>query len=126
MMKVLVITETDAYAGPMAAAFLNDYAADMEAVSAGVNPAKEVSPLVVEAMKECMADLSTYKPCLVADFDMRQYDYVVCLNMEPKWEGDNVLSFVFDAPEGDLDSMRVFRDLIKNKMFIVYRDVMRK
>ena len=75
-MKVLVVTETDACCGPMAAAFLNHYQFGMEAVSAGRRPAQAVDALTVKVMRECLVDLSSYVPQGLEAFDLSSFDAV--------------------------------------------------
>ena len=60
-MKILVVSETDACCGPMAAAFLRDYSTSNEVVSAGRNPLETIDPMAVTVMKECLIDLSGYR-----------------------------------------------------------------
>ena len=106
-MKVLVLTETDACCGPMAAAFLNDYSTSIEAVSAGRNPLQTVDPLMVEAMKECLVDMSGYRPKCVADYDASAFDAVYACPDLP-------------APT-TLEAFRDLRDFIKNEAFLFFR-----
>ena len=106
-MKVLVLTETDACCGPMAAAFFNDYSTSIEAVSAGRNPLQTVDPLMVEAMKECLVDMSGYRPKCVADYDVSAFDAVSACPDLP-------------APT-TLEAFRDLRDFIKNEAFLFFR-----
>ena len=106
-MKVLVLSETDACCGPMAAAFLCDYSTAIEAVSAGRNPSQSIEPMVVEAMKECLIDLTAYHPRDLKTLDMSAFDVVYeCL----------------DQPcPTTMEACRELRDAVKNEAFLFFR-----
>ena len=108
-MRILVLTETDASCGPMAAAFLRDYSPSLEVVSAGRNPVPEVDPLVVMVMKECLNDLSGYVPRDVKLLDVSGFDKV------------------YECPEmtclNTIDAYREMRDFIKNEAYLFFRDL---
>ena len=107
-MKILVLTENDACCGPMAAAFLRDYAPSNEVVSAGRNPSETIDPMMVTVMKESLVDLSGYVPrdaktILASDFDA-----------------------VYECPEmsceNTVDAYRALRDFIKNEAYLFFRN----
>ncbi len=106
-MRILVITETDACCGPMAAAFLNDFSTRIEAVSVGRNPSRTVVPLMVEAMHECLIDMADYVPQNIADVNVMAFDAV------------------YDCPElpvpTSMDEFRDLRDFIKNEAYRFFR-----
>ena len=106
-MRILVVTETDACCGPMAAAFLRDYSPRLEVVSAGKNPVKTIDPMVVTVMKECLIDLSGYQPKKVVDFDLSTFDAV------------------YECPErpcaNTVDAYRELRDFVKNEAYLYFR-----
>ena len=106
-MRILVLTETDACCGPMAAAFLRDYSTSMEAVSAGHVPLQSIDPMAVMAMKECLIDLSDYMPRDVMTIDRSEFDAV------------------YECPEiahgSTLDAYRQMRDYIKNEAYLFFR-----
>ena len=106
-MKILVVTETDACCGPMAAAFLRDYSPLLEVVSAGKNPLESVDPMGVTVMKECLIDLSGYVPRDMKTLDMSDFDAV------------------YECPErscvNTLDAYRELRDGIKNEAYLFFR-----
>ena len=108
-MKVLVISETDACCGPMAAAFLRDYSPLYEVASAGRNPLESIDPMVVTVMKECLVDLSEYRPKKVSDFDPSAFDVVyVCPERScPK----------------TIDAYREMRDCTKNEAYLFFRSL---
>ena len=105
--KIIVLTETDACCGPMAAAFLRDYSTTNEVVSAGYRPLESIDPMVVEVMKECLIELSGYRPKNVMDFDLSAFDAVYeC----------------FDVPvPTTMEEFRALRDCIKNEAYLFFR-----
>ena len=106
-MKILVLSERDDCCGPMAAAFLRDYSEQLEVVSAGRHPAVALPSLVVEAMRECLIDMSDYKPCDLASLELAAFDEVYeCPDLP--------------CPE-TLDACRNLRDYIKNESFKYYK-----
>ncbi len=108
-MKILVLTETDACCGPMAAAFLRDYSISLEVVSAGRNPLETVDLMVVAVMKECLIDLSGYVPCDMKTLEVSDFDAV------------------YECPEkpcpDTLDAYRELRDFIKNESYLFFRSL---
>ena len=106
-MRILVLTETDACCGPMAAAFLRDYSTTIEVTSAGRNPLESVDSMVVTVMKECLIDLSDYQPKKVSNFKLSDFDVV------------------YECPErlcpDTIDAYRELRDFIKNEAYLFFR-----
>ena len=106
-MKILVLTDTDACCGPMAAAFLRDYSTTNEVVSAGRNPSGSMDAMVVTVMRECLIDLSGYRPRKASDIDLPDFDVV------------------YDCPEmscdDSIDAYREMRDFIKNEAYLFFR-----
>ena len=79
-LKVLFICTQNRARSQMAEAFLRQFAGDsFEVESAGLEPADQVNPLVVEAMAEIGFDLSAKKPQSVFDLFKagRIFDYVI-------------------------------------------------
>ena len=106
-MRILVLTETDACCGPMAAAFLRDYSPAFEVVSAGRNPSQTVDAMAVLAMKECLIDLSGYVPRDVKAMHRSDFDVV--------YECPEI------ACENTIDTYREMRDFIKNEAYLFFR-----
>ena len=108
-MKILVVSETDACCGPMAAAFLHDYSTSNEVVSSGRNPLETIDPMAIMVMKECLIDLSGYQPRKASDFALSDFDVV------------------FDCPEmscdDTIDAYREMRDFIKNEAYLFFRGI---
>ena len=111
-MKVLVLSETDASCGPMAAAFLRDYSPVIEAVSAGCNPLQSIDPMVVTVMKESLVDLEDYVPRDVKTLDKTTFDAVYECLEKPY--------------PNTLEAYRCWRDEVKNEAFLFYRGLVRK
>ena len=106
-MKILVVTETDACCGPMAAAFLRDYSLSLEVVSAGMNPLESVDPMVVTVMKECLIDLSGYVPRDAKTLNVSDFDKVYkCPEMSCR---------------NTINAYREMRDCIKNEAYLFFR-----
>ena len=106
-MKILVLSETDACCGPMAAAFLRDYSPSLEVVSAGRNPLQSIDPMVVTVMKECLIDMSAYVPRDTKTIDASDFDSV------------------YECPEiacaNTIEAYREMRDTIKNEAYLFSR-----
>ena len=102
------MSEHDDCVGPMAAAFLGDFSARMEVVSAGRAPAERICPLMALVMKECLIDLSGYQPRPISESDLKSFDIVY--EIEER-----------EIPDS-LDGFRVLRDKVKNETFIYFRD----
>ena len=106
-MKILVLSENDAFCGPMAAAFLRDYSPSFEVVSAGYNPSETLDPMTVTVMKECLSDLSGYVPRDVKAIDISDFDKVYeCPDLP--------------APK-TVDGFRRLRDFIKNDTYLFFK-----
>ena len=106
-MRILVLTDTDACCGPMAAAFLRDYSTSFEVVSVGRNPSQTVNAMAVLAMKECLIDLSGYVPRNEKTIDRSDFDVV------------------YECPEiacaNTIEAYREMRDFIKNEAYLFFR-----
>ena len=106
-MKILVLTESDACCGPMVAAFLRDYSMSNIVVSAGRYPSDAVDPLAVTVMKECLIDLSDYRPRGTTDLDLSDFDAVYECSECP-------------CPK-TVEAYRELRDGIKNEAYLFFR-----
>ena len=106
-MKILVLTETDACCGPMAAAFLRDYSTSNEVVSAGFNQSETIDPMAVTVMKECLIDLDGYVPQDVKTINVLDFDRVYECH---------------DLPvSATMEEYRTMRDYIKNEAYLFFR-----
>lgn len=108
-MKILVLTERDDCCGPMAAAFLGDFSAKVEVVSAGRHPAPAFPRMIVAVMRECLIDMDAYVPRDVSTLKTSDFDVV------------------FDCPDlpcpDSVQACRDLRDRIKNESFLFYRSL---
>ena len=105
----MVLTETDACCGPMAAAFLRDYSTSIEVVSAGKKPLESIDSMLVTVMKECLVDLDGYVPQDVKSVDVSDFD------------------LVYQCPDlpvpTTLEEYRALRDYIKNEAYLFFRSL---
>ena len=107
-MRLLVLTETDACCGPMAAAFLRNYSTSLEVVSVGRNPSQSIDSTLIVAMKECLIDLSDYQPRDLKSVDESSFDAVYeCPDLP--------------APT-TIEEFRRLRDFIKNEAYLYFRN----
>jgi Low molecular weight phosphotyrosine protein phosphatase. len=128
MQNVMVLTQTDDFHGPVAASFLRDYSTDIRVVSAAIEPSDRLDPIVVKIMKECMIDLELIVPKLF-DGNIDLFDFVVAINFgdkELKYGHHRLFRFEVNFPLNDINDYRRHRDFVRNEMFLIYRDVLRK
>ena len=106
-MKVLVLSDSDALCGPMAAAFLRDFSPSWKVVSAGIRAAQSIDPLAVEVMHESLIRLEGYVPRDWSEVDSSEFDVL------------------YHCPEIEvpttLEDYRELRDFIKNEAFLFFR-----
>lgn len=127
-LNVLVISENDTAAGPMAAAFLRDYSLHIHAVSAGIHPATQLHPLTQEVMRECLINMDDIVPCSVNALDRNNFDVILTLD-EVDW-GDckpvTIIPIAVVPHEATITGFRMMRDWLKNKTYILFRDALRE
>ena len=105
----------------MAAALL-ERAADgrVDVRSAGSEPADEVNPAVLAAMRELDIDLAAERPKLLTDGAVREADVVItmgCGDACPIYPGKRYLDWKLDDPTGqDVDAVRPIRDDIGHRV----------
>ena len=112
----------------MAAALARMHAGERVNVrSAGSDPADDVSPVVVEAMRELGADLANVLPRRLADDDVRAADVVVtmgCGDACPVYPGKRYEDWQLDDPSGKgLDEVRRIRDEIDARVQALLREL---
>ena len=126
-LKVLFVCTRNSARSQMAEAFLRRFAGDsFEVESAGLEPADQVNPLVVEVMAEVGLDLSSKKPQSVFELfkARRLYDYVAAEQTCPVFPGvvqrwhwpfpDPALAT--GSREEQLAEVRRIRDLIRERV----------
>ncbi len=80
MRTVLFVCVHNSGRSQMAEAFFNDLAGGRaRAISAGTDPAREVNPSVVEAMREAGIDISSNLPRALTSDAMEQADLVITM-----------------------------------------------
>jgi arsenate reductase len=115
--QVLFVCVHNAGRSQMAAALLERYAAGNVAVrSAGSEPADQLNPAVVEALREVGIDLDGRQPRRLTDADVRESDVVVtmgCGDACPVYPGKRYEDWALDDPSGlSLAEVRPIRDEI--------------
>ena len=105
----------------MAAALLEHHGAGRISVrSAGSEPADELNPAVVEAMREVGIDLDGRQPRRLAEEDVREADVVVtmgCGDACPVYPGKRYEDWALDDPSGkSLEEVRPIRDEVERRV----------
>jgi arsenate reductase (thioredoxin) len=124
--KVLFVCVHNAGRSQMAAALLERHGAGRISVrSAGSEPADELNPAVVEAMREIGIDLDGRRPRRLADEDVSEADVVVtmgCGDACPVYPGKRYEDWSLEDPSGkSLEEVRPIRDEIDGRV----RDLVR-
>jgi protein-tyrosine-phosphatase len=119
--EVLFVCVHNAGRSQMAAALLERHGAGRVSVrSAGSEPADELNPAVVEAMREVGIDLDGRRPRRLADEDVRAADVVVtmgCGDACPVYPGKRYEDWTLEDPAGkSLDEVRPIRDEIDRRV----------
>lgn len=76
-MKILILCTGNSCRSQMAEGFLKAFNSKLNVVSAGTQPAKQVNPYAIKAMKELGVDISKNYPKLVDEFLNQSFDYVI-------------------------------------------------
>lgn len=116
--SVLFVCVHNAGRSQMAAAFLS-YLAEgaIDVRSAGTQPADQVNPVVIEAMKEKGIDLLGQVPKVLTDEAVEESDVVItmgCGDTCPYFPGKRYLDWKLDDPAGaSIEAIRPIRDQIE-------------
>jgi len=118
---VLFVCIHNAGRSQMAAALLERAGGGhIEVRSAGSEPADEVNPAVLEAMREIDIDLAAERPKLLTDSAVREADVVVtmgCGDACPVYPGKQYRDWPLDDPAGlGVDGVRPIRDEIDRRV----------
>jgi arsenate reductase (thioredoxin) len=121
MPEVLFVCIHNAGRSQMAAALLERYAQGRVAVrSAGSEPADQVNPAVLEAMREVGIDLSKQTPKLLSAEGVWAADVVItmgCGDACPIFPGKRYLDWELDDPAGrPVEEVRPIRDEIDRRV----------
>ncbi len=115
--SVLFVCVHNAGRSQMAAAFLSHLSNAIEVRSAGTQPAHEVNPVVVEAMKEKGIDLLGQVPKVLTTEAVQESDVVItmgCGDACPYFPGKRYLDWkLADPAGGTLEAIRPIRDEIE-------------
>jgi len=119
--SVMFVCVHNAGRSQMAQGFLSHLAGDrVEVRSSGTMPADQVNPSAVEAMKELGIDISSAKPKILTDEDVRASDYVItmgCGDACPFYPGKKYLDWKLEDPAGKgVEAVRPIRDEIKRRV----------
>jgi protein-tyrosine-phosphatase len=115
----------------MAEAFFNKLAeVKAQALSAGTQPASEVNPVVVEAMREAGINISSNKPKMLT-FDMvKKADKMITMGCGAEAEAVCPASFIetedwaLEDPKGkSLEQVRKIRDEIKERVSKLVKEI---
>jgi protein-tyrosine-phosphatase len=89
-------------------------------LSAGSEPAEQLNPAVVEAMKEVGIDISAERPKKLEDAMVRESDVVItmgCGDACPIYPGKRYEDWDLEDPSGkDLETVRGIRDEIADRI----------
>ena len=123
MKKILFVCVENAGRSQMAQSFAEAYGKDkIEAISAGTMPAKEVNPIVIEAMQEKGIDLSANKPKLITNQMVQQADMIIVMGCSaegfcPARLLNRVVDWGIEDPKGKpIEKVREIRDEIERKV----------
>ena len=118
---VLFVCVHNAGRSQMASGLLSQLAADrVEVRSAGSEPADQLNPMVLEAMREKGIDLSREQPKLLDTQAVEKADVVItmgCCDACPIFPGKRYEDWGLEDPAGkDLETVRVIRDEIEGRV----------
>ena len=119
--SVLFVCVHNAGRSQMAAAFLTHIAAGrIEVRSAGSEPADQLNPAVVEAMREVGIDITAERPKLLTTDAVETADVVItmgCGDTCPIFPGKRYEDWELEDPAGQgLDAVRPIRDDIRSRI----------
>lgn len=75
--KILILCTGNSCRSQMAEGFLKSFDKELKVHSAGTEPAKQVNPHAVKAMKKIGIDISSAKPENVSKYIKEKWDYVI-------------------------------------------------
>ena len=118
---VLFVCVHNAGRSQMAAGYLKAFAADqIEVISAGSEPADQLNPVAVEAMREEGIDITKATPQLLDVEQVKSSDVVItmgCGDACPIFPGKRYEDWSLEDPAGrGIEEVRVIRDDIKARV----------
>lgn len=119
--QVLFVCVENAGRSQMAAALLKQHAdGEVRARSSGSEPAEEINPVVVEAMREVGIDLSEKSPSPLRQGQVEEADTIVtmgCGDACPVLPGKTYTDWDLEDPKGkDIEAVRRIRDEIDERV----------
>ena len=125
---VLFVCIHNAGRSQMAAGYLQHLAGDrIEVLSAGSEPADQINPVAVEAMREEGVDITTARPKVLTTEAVQQCDVVItmgCGDACPYFPGKRYEDWKLDDPAGKgVESVRPIRDEIKTRIEALLADI---
>ena len=127
---VLFVCIHNAGRSQMAAGYLRHLAGDrIEVLSAGSEPADQVNPVAVAAMREEGIDVTAERPKLLTTDAVQESDVVVtmgCGDACPFFPGKRYEDWVLDDPAGrSIEEVRPVRDEIRRRVEALVADLTR-
>jgi arsenate reductase len=125
---VLFVCVHNAGRSQMAAGYLRHLAGDrIQVLSAGSEPADQINPVAVEAMREQGIDITSAIPQILTPEAVRSSDVVVtmgCGDACPFYPGKRYEDWKLDDPAGlDLEAVRPIRDAIAKRVRALVADL---
>lgn len=119
--SVLFVCVHNAGRSQMAAGFLRHLAGDaVDVRSAGSEPADQITPVAVEAMREVGIDITGQKPKILTPEASQASSVVItmgCGDVCPYFPGQTHLDWELDDPAGqDIETVRTIRDDIRARV----------
>ena len=126
---VLFVCVHNAGRSQMAAGYLQHLAGDrIEVLSAGSEPADQVNPVAVEAMREEGIDITAASPKVLTEDAVQGSDVVVtmgCGDACPYYPGKRYEDWKLDDPAGQgIDAVRPIRDEIRQRVEALVDDLL--
>lgn len=126
---VLFVCIHNAGRSQMAAGFLQHLGEGrIEVLSAGSQPAAQINPVAVEAMREVGIDITSAQPKVLTDEAVQQSDVVVtmgCGDACPFYPGKRYEDWKLDDPAGQgIDAVRPIRDEIRTRVEALIADLL--
>lgn len=120
MKRILFACVGNSCRSQMAEALCRILGSDVECLSAGSFPEKEVSPETITVMKEIGIDISKAKPKGFNDLPDLRFDYLVTMGCEvvcPSLPGAKRIEWEIPDPKGKgIDEFRRVREIIRHQV----------
>ena len=126
--SVLFVCVHNAGRSQMAAGWLTHLAGDaVEVRSAGSEPAGQINPVAIQAMREVGIDISDQRPKVLTTGAVEASDVVItmgCGDACPFFPGKRYEDWALDDPAGaDIHAVRPIRDEIKRRIETLIRSL---